>query len=50
MQVHAVFLAPFDAAELREAVRMCLRGEVPPRRLYGTSAEIERLVTQDAEP
>jgi DNA-binding NtrC family response regulator len=49
MQVHAVFLAPFDAAELREAVRMCLHDEVPSRRLYGTSAEIERLVMQDAE-
>lgn len=24
---------------------MCLRGEVPPRRLYGTSTEIEQLVT-----
>lgn len=48
MQVHAVFLAPFDAGELREAVRMCLRAEVPPRRLYGTSAEIEQLVTQVA--
>ena len=48
MQVQAVFLAPFDAAELREVVRMCLRGEAAPRRLYGTSAEIEQLVTQDA--
>ena len=48
MQVHAVFLAPFDAAELRKVVHMCLHAEVPPRRLYGTSAEIEQLVTQDA--
>jgi DNA-binding NarL/FixJ family response regulator len=48
MQVHAVFLAPFDAAELLEVVRMCLRGEAAPRRLYGAPAEIERLVTQDA--
>jgi DNA-binding NtrC family response regulator len=48
MQVHAVFLTPFDAAELREIVHMCLRGEVPERRLYGRSAEIEQLVTQDA--
>jgi DNA-binding NtrC family response regulator len=48
MQVHAVFLAPFDASELRESVHMCLRGEVPPRRLYGTPAEIEQLVTQHA--
>ncbi len=47
MQVHAVFLAPFDAAELREIVRMCLRGVVPPRRLYGAPAEIERLVIQE---
>ncbi|HVE72022.1 MAG TPA: response regulator [Thermoanaerobaculia bacterium] len=47
MQVHAIFLAPFDAAELREVVRICLRGETPPRRLYGTSAEIERLITQE---
>ena len=47
MQVHAVFLVPFDPAELREIVDMCLRGDVPPRRLYGTSAEIERLVSQD---
>jgi DNA-binding NtrC family response regulator len=46
MQVHAVFLAPFDGAELREVVHMCLRGEVPPRRLYGKPAEIEQLVTQ----
>ena len=49
MQVHAIFLPPFDTAELREVVRMCLRGEVPARRLYGTSAEIEQLVTQAAE-
>lgn len=49
MQVHAIFLAPFDTAELREVVGMCLRGEVPARRLYGTSAEIEQLVTQAAE-
>lgn len=49
MEVHAVFLAPFDPAELRTAVRMCLHDEAPPRRLYGTSAEIERLVTQGAE-
>jgi DNA-binding NtrC family response regulator len=48
MQVHAVFLAPFDPAELRAVVGMCQRGGVPPRRLYGTSAEIEQLVTQDA--
>ncbi|HYC62891.1 MAG TPA: response regulator [Thermoanaerobaculia bacterium] len=48
MQVHAVFLAPFDAAELRDVVRMCRRSEVPPRRLYGTPADIEQLVTQDA--
>lgn len=47
MQVHAVFLDPFDAAELREVVAMCLRGETPPRRLYGTSAEIERLVAEE---
>ncbi len=47
MQVHAVCLAPFDAAELREIVRMCLRGVVPPRRLYGAPAEIERLVIQE---
>jgi DNA-binding NtrC family response regulator len=47
MQVHAVLLVPFDTADLREVVRMCLRSEVPPRRLYGTSAEIEQLVTQD---
>lgn len=49
MQVHAVFLAPFDAEELREVVRMCVRAETPPRRLYGTSAEIEQLVIEDAE-
>jgi DNA-binding NtrC family response regulator len=48
MRVHAVFLDPFDAAELRAVVLMCLRGEVPPRRLYGTSVEIEQLVIQDA--
>jgi DNA-binding NtrC family response regulator len=48
MKVHAVFLSPFDVTELREIVRMCLRGEAPPRRLYGTAAEIERLVTEDA--
>jgi len=48
MQVHAVFLAPFDPAELGAVVGMCLRGDVPPRRLYGTSAEIEQLVMQDA--
>jgi DNA-binding response OmpR family regulator len=48
MQVHAVFLAPFDPAELRAVVGMCQRGGVPQRRLYGTSAEIEQLVTQDA--
>lgn len=47
MQVHAVFLAPFDAAELREVVHMCLRGEVPARRLHGTSTQIEQLVTQN---
>lgn len=47
MQVHAVVLAPFDAAELREIVRMCLRGAAPPRRLYGAPAEIERLVLQE---
>lgn len=44
MQVHAVFLAPFEAAELREIVGLCLRREVPAGRLHGTSAEIERLV------
>ena len=49
MQVHAIFLAPFIAAELREVVHMCLRGDVPPRRLYGTSAEIEQLVARDPE-
>lgn len=47
MQVHAIFLAPFDAAELREVVRLCLRGETPQRRLYGTSAEIEQLIAQE---
>ena len=51
MQVHAIFLAPFDEAELRDVVRTCLGGEVPPRRLYGTSTEVEQLVMQDpAEP
>jgi DNA-binding NtrC family response regulator len=48
MQVHAVFLAPFDAEELRAVVQMCLRGDEPPRRLYGTSSEIEQLVAHDA--
>lgn len=47
MEAYAVVLAPFDAAELREIVERCLRREVPARRLYGTSAEIERLVVQD---
>ena len=47
MRVHAIFLAPFYAAELREVVGMCLRGAVPPRRLYGTPAAIEQLVTRD---
>ena len=49
MRVHAIFLAPFDADELREVVRMSLRGEKPPRRLYGTAADIEQLITQDPD-
>lgn len=49
MQVHAVFVAPFDAAELRESVGGCLRGEAPPRRLYATPAEIERLLVHDSQ-
>jgi DNA-binding NtrC family response regulator len=44
MQAYAVVLDPFDPAELREIVRMCLRREEPPRRLHGTSAQIESLV------
>ncbi len=44
MRAYAVFLAPFDPAELREAVRMCVRGEEPSRRLHGTSAQIEELL------
>jgi DNA-binding NtrC family response regulator len=47
MQVYAVVLAPFDPAQLREIVQQCLNGEASPRRLYGTSAEIEQLITQE---
>lgn len=42
MQVCAVFVAPFDPAELRQVVHACLRGETLPRRLYGTVPEVER--------
>lgn len=47
MQVHALFLAPFDPGELKEIVGKSLRGEAPPRRLFGASADIERLIMQD---
>lgn len=43
LQVFAVFLDPFDAAELREAVRRCIRGEVPPRWLYGAPETLARM-------
>lgn len=42
MQVCAVFLTPFDPAELRKVVYACLRHEELPRRLYGASSEVER--------
>lgn len=44
MQAYAVFLDPFDPGELRETAGMCLRRKVPPRRLHGTAAQIERLI------
>lgn len=47
MQAYAVFLDPFDPAELRETVGLCLRREEPPRRLRGMSAQIEQLVMQE---
>jgi DNA-binding NtrC family response regulator len=47
MQVHAVILAPFEAAQLREIVQQCMNGETPPRRLYGASEDIERLIMQE---
>lgn len=47
MQACAVFLDPFDQAELRATVGMCLRRERPPRRLHGSPAQIEQLVMQE---
>jgi DNA-binding NtrC family response regulator len=44
MEVCAVFLPPFDAAELREVVGACIRGESPRRRLWGTTTEVERVL------
>ena len=44
MQVCAVFVAPFDLTELREVVHACLGREELPRRLYGTSADVERVL------
>ncbi len=44
MQAYAVFLDPFEPEEFRKIVGMCLRRELPPRRLHGTAAQIERLV------
>lgn len=48
MQAYAVFIAPFDPDQLRATVGMCLRREVPSRRLHGTAAQIERLVIGDS--
>lgn len=44
MEVCAVFVAPFDAEELRNVVHACIRGEELPRRLYGATAEVERVL------
>lgn len=44
LQVYAIFLAPFDAAELRAAVQRCLTGDPPPRRLHGASDEVTTML------
>lgn len=49
MNAYSVFLDPFDPADLRETVAMCLRGDVPARRLHGTPEQIERMVMQEPE-
>ena len=49
MRAYAVFLDPFDPAELRETVARCLRRELPSQRLHGTAAQIERLIMEEPE-
>lgn len=44
MQVFAIFLAPFDGAELRATVQRCLAGEAPPRRLHGASDDVAAIL------
>lgn len=50
MQVCAIFVEPFDAAELRGVVKRCMAGDAPQRRLYGASENIERLLEADPAP